>query len=197
MTIADINNASGQGCGDLNFADIAKGKFAFLRDLGFAVIESSPTIVRFRKGDIQVDVYQEPYSYEMGLGVTWMDVRYELQDFIVAIDPEAIKEYYVPIASTKEGVAEGLTRLSELARRYCGQALQGELNFFVEVAEKNKSRTQEYWLERRARQLRPEAEEAFRLGRYRQAAELYKQIESVLSPSERKRLAIAEERSKE
>lgn len=116
MKINNINNASGQTKDDFSFADIAKEKFAFLHDLGFTLIESLPTIVLYKKDDIQVDVYQESYSYEIGLGITWMNRRYELPDFIVVINPEAAKEYYVPMASTKEGVIEGLARLSELAK---------------------------------------------------------------------------------
>ena len=54
---------------------------------------------------------------------------------------------------------------------------------------------EKYWLEMNARQLRPQAHEAFRLGKYREAVEHYRQIQSLLSPAELKKLAIAEERS--
>ena len=198
MTTADMDGGvSGQGRPDLNFANIAKEKFAFLRDLGFAIIESLPTIVRYRKGDIQVDVYHGRRSYEIGLSVTWLDARYELPDFIAVADSQAAKKFYTPMVSTREGVIASLTRLSELAKRYSGQALQGDAEFFTEVAAKHKSLMEKYWLEMNARQLRPQAHEAFRLGKYREAAELYKQIRPLLTPTEIKKLATAEERSKE
>lgn len=198
MTTTDMEGgASEQERIGLNFESITKEKFAFLCDLGFAIIESLPTIVRYRKRDIQVDVYHGRRSYEIGLGVTWLDTRYELPDFIAIADPQAADEYYTPMASTRDGVSECLTRLAELAKYYCGQALQGDSEYFAEAAEKHKSQMEKYWLEMNARQLRPQAHEAFRLGKYREAAELYKQIQPLLSPAELKKLAIAEERSGE
>jgi len=196
MTTADIEDgASGQERAGLNFENVTKERFAFLRDLGFVIIESLPTIVRYGKGDIQVDVYHGRRSYEIGLGVTWLGTRYELPDFIDVVDPQVVEEYYAPMASTREGVIEGLTRLAELVKRYCGQALQGDSEFFAETAGKHKLRVEKYWLEMNAKQLRPQAHEAFQLGKYREAVELYKQIRPLLSPAELKKLAIAKKRS--
>jgi hypothetical protein len=197
MTTTNVDSAVGPDRVNLNFANIAKEKFSFLCDIGFAIIESLPTIVRYRKGDVQVDVYHGRRSYEIGLGIAWLDVRYELPDFIAVADLQAANDYYTPMASTREGVIEGLTRLAELAKRYCGLALQGDPIFFAKATEAYKSRREKYWLEMNARQLRPQAEAAFRLGKYREAAELYKQIRPLLSSAELKKLAVAEERSRE
>lgn len=195
-TINREGGASGQERVTLNFEKVAKEKFAFLCDLGFAIIESLPTIVRYQKGGVQVDVYHGRRSYEIGLGVTWLGTRYELPVFIAVVDPQAAEKFHMPMASTREGVIQSLTRLSELVKCYCGQALQGDAEFFAEIATKHKSLVEKYWLEMQARQLRPQAHEAFRLGNYREAAELYKQIRPLLTPAEIKKLATAEERSK-
>ena len=41
----------------LNFQSAVREKFAFLNDLGFSEIEALPTLVRYRKDDVEVDVY--------------------------------------------------------------------------------------------------------------------------------------------
>jgi len=42
---------------ELNFGRVAKERFAGLEGAGFRQIESSPTFVRYRQGDIDVDIY--------------------------------------------------------------------------------------------------------------------------------------------
>jgi hypothetical protein len=54
----------------------------------------------------------------------------------------------------------------------------------------------EYALDVLVNQLRPKAEEAFRRGDYRNAAELYERIRSRLTAAELKKLAIATERDR-
>lgn len=192
-----MNNTSEQGRAKLNFANVAKVNFAFLLDLGFTEIESLPTLVRYRKDDIEVSVYHGRRSYEIGVDVTRNGVEYALTDFIGAIDDQAEKQFQMPMASTQEGVAESLVRIGELAKRYCAEALQkNDPVFFIELERKRKLRIEKYWLEMRASQVRPQAHEAFRLGAYGEAAELYKQIHPLLTEAELKKLAIAEERAK-
>jgi hypothetical protein len=191
------NSASGVERENLNFANLVKERFAFLRDLGFVDIESLPTILRYRKGDIEVDVYHGRRSYEIGFGITGQGVRYSMSEFIRAIDPEFAEQYRYPTATTQEILAEGLTKTAALVKRYCMQALQGDPAFFKMLEIQRKSWAEKYAFDVMAGQLRPKAHEAFRLGKYREAAELYKRIESCLSPAELKKLAIAEERSKE
>ena len=190
------NSASEVERTDLNFANLVKERFAFLYDLSFAEVESLPTMVLYRKGDIEVDVYHSRRSYEIGFGITREGVRYSLGEFMRVIDPEFGKQYRCPAARTQDVLAEGLTKTAELVRRYSMRALQGDPAFFTILKSQRKSWIEKYAFDVMARQLRPKAHEAFRLGKYREAAELYKRIESCLSPTEIKKLATAEERSK-
>ena len=91
---------------------------------GFKEFESLPTLVRYRKGDIEVDVYHGRQSIKIGFGITRHGVRYSLPDFIASADPQTAKQYSAPMASTHEGIAESLTRIGELAKYYCAQVLQ-------------------------------------------------------------------------
>ncbi len=191
------NDFSGVGRIGLNFANLVKERFAFLSDLGFVEVESLPTLVLYRNGDIDIDVYHGRQSYEIGFGITRAEVRYSLSEFIRVADPEFADQYRYPTATTQEVLADGLTKTMELVKRYCIKALQGDLAFFTSLGNQRKSWAEKYSVDVMARQLRPKAHEAFQLGKYREAAELYRKIESVLSSAERKKLVIAEERGKE
>lgn len=178
----------------LNFERAARKSFAFLNDLGFAEIESAPTLVRYRKDGIEVDVYHGRQSYEIGAGVSAFGTRYALSAIIRTTDPAAAKQYRYPAATTPEGVAAGLEELGSLMKRYCIRALSGDPQFFSELEQQRKSWSEEYALDVLAEQVRPKADDAFRRGDYSTAAELYARIRSRLSPAEIKKLTLAEER---
>lgn len=180
----------------LHFERNVRGVFTFLADEGFAEVEASPTLVRYSKGDIEVDVYHGRLSYEIGAGISYLRTRYEMVEIIRAVDPEAAKRYGGALTSTAEGVVAGLEELSSLMQRYGAAALRGDPQFFSTLAEKHKVWVEDYWLDGLARQLRPQADEAFHRGDYTKAAELYAQIRDRLTPSEIKKLQIAEEGSK-
>ena len=178
----------------LNFSNLARERFNFLNDFGFVEIESSSTIVRYQKGDIELDVYHGRQSYEVSVGISNNGVRFSIADFIRVIDPETAEKYRDPAATTQDFLAKCLLKLEELVKQYCKQALQGDQDIFEELNIQRKVGVDRYALEVLAGQLRPKASEAFRLGRYKEAAELYRRIRPLLSPAEIKKLTIAEER---
>lgn len=189
-------NDSGVDRTNLNFSNLVKERFAFLSDLGFVEVESLPTLVLYRNGEIDVDVYHGRRSYEIGFGVTRQGVRYSFPEFIRLTDPEFEEQYRYPTATTQKVLADGLTKTAELVKQYCIKALRGDSAFFTMLESQRKLWIEKYAFDVTVRQVRPKAHEAFRLGKYREAAELYKQIEPALSPAERKKLVVAEERSK-
>jgi len=178
----------------LNFEAVARTCFAFLSEFGFSEIEALPTLIRYRKNGVEVDVYHGRRSYEIGAGISYLGRRYALAEIIRAVDAEAAKQYGGALASTTEGVLAALKELSSLMQRYGTAALRGDPEFFLTLAEKQKVWVAEYWLDGLAQQLRPQAEEAFNRGDYSKAAELYAQIRDRLSPAELKRLALADKR---
>lgn len=179
----------------LNFASEATTAFVFLNDLGFLQVESLPTLVRYRKDDVEIVVHHGRLSYEIGADISYRGKQYALAEIVRAIDPDAAKQCGL-MASTTEGVAMGLEELGSLMKRYGVAALQGDPQFFSTLEGKRKVWVEEYWLDGLARQLRPQAEDAFRRGDYVAAVELYARIRSRLSPAETKKLQLAEERSK-
>jgi hypothetical protein len=154
-----------------------------------------PTIVRYRNGDLEVDIYHGRQSYEIGFGITRQGDRYTMSELVRATDPDGAARYRGYAATTPDGVAEGLIRLQELVRRYCDRALRGDLEFFATLENHCKLWSEEYALDVLAGQLRPKAEAAFRSGSYRQAAELYEQIRPSLGAVEIEKLALAKRRA--
>lgn len=178
----------------LRFEQKVREAFSFLPDEGFEEVEAVPTLVRYRKGSIDLDVYHGRQSYEIGAGVTVGGTRYSVSEIIRATDVEAAKCYRQPVATTPEGVAAGLEELRLLIKRHGTAALHGDPPFLLRLKDLRTQWSQEYALEVLAAQLRPQAEDAFRRGDYSKAAELYGRIRNRLSPAEIKKLALAEGR---
>jgi len=195
MTKHLANSGLGPERTRLNFADAVQRAFAFLTDLGFVQVETSPTIVRYHKGDVEVDVYHGRQSYELGFEIGRDGAKYTLSELIRIADPKTAVRYRNFVATTQSTLTEGLRSLAELIKRYGQRALQADPEFFVALGRQRKSWVEGYALEVLEGQLRPKANKAFRQGNYREAAELYERIRPGLTPTELRKLAIARERS--
>lgn len=178
----------------LHFAQKVESAFGFLTDAGFAQAEALPTLVRYRKGDVEVDIYHGRQSYEIGGGVSFAGTRYEMSEIIRTVNPQVAKGYRRDVATTPEGVAAGLDELASLMQLYGLSALSGDRRFVALLEQQRKQWAEGYAFDVLAAQLRPQAEEAFRRGDYEQAAELYSRIRERLSPAEAKKLSLAQER---
>src|SRR5687768_13994378 len=93
----------------LKFTEAVSERFTFLKELGFSEVESLSTIVRYRKGDLEVDVYHGRQSFELGLGVARRGTRYSLSELIRVSDPDAADRYRNVAATTPKGIAEGVS----------------------------------------------------------------------------------------
>lgn len=192
VNIVDIINRS-----SLKFGITARKAFAFLADLGFGEVESNPTLVRYRKEDIEVDVYHGRQSYEVGAGITAFGTRYSLGEIIRAINPEAAKQFRYVTAITPEVVETALEHLSVLMELYGSAALRGDSQFISVLEEQQKIWTEEYALDVLAEQLQPQADEAFRRKDYSTATMLYSRIRQCLSPAALVKLRFAEKHRKD
>lgn len=178
----------------INFAEETRKAFAFLCELGFSEVEILPTLVRYRKGCVEVDVYHGRQSYEIGAGVTAFGTRYAISEIIRHMDPDTAKQFHYAAATTPEGVVAGLEVLIVLMKRYGCSALDSDPQYFSLLEGERKSWSEEYALDVLAGQLRPQADEAFRQRDYSKAADLYSSIRERLSPAEIKKLSVAEKR---
>jgi len=156
------DHTPGPGRTRLNFADAVTRTFAFLSDFGFSQVEASPTIVRYRKDDIEADVYHGRKSYELGFEIGRDGVKYSMSELIRATDADAAKGYRNFAATTQRALTDGLAQLKGLIKQYGQRALNGDPEFFVMLENQHKTWGEEYALEVLELQLRPKADEAFR-----------------------------------
>lgn len=180
---------------DLQFPQTVARVFSFLQDYGFYQVEALPTLVRYRCGDLEARVYHGRHSYELGFEIGHGEEMFGLGALIRLQDPSAGDRYRNPMVGTPSAVAKFLQQLADTVRRYGEQALRNDPTCFVLLHQQRKEWAKRYAFEVRCGHIRPKAEAAFREGRYREAAELYREIQAALTPAEVKKLAIAEKRS--
>jgi hypothetical protein len=178
----------------LHFVQNVRKSFSFLIDEGFTEIEALPTLVRYRNGNIEVNVYHGRLSYEVGCEVSLAGNSYPMSTILHVSDFEAASSYRVTAATTPEVLAMGIKKLSALLQRYGTAALRGDPHFFTRLEDQRKLFVHELALDCLEHQLRPQAADAFRRRDYLKAAELYGSFLERLSPVEVKKLALAEAR---
>ena len=178
----------------LGFVDIVRQSFAFLAVLGFSETEALPTIVRYRKGGLALNVYHGRQSYEIGLEVGHTDELFSMEAIIRLTDPVVAEELRNPVATTSGALAAGIEHLADLLRRYGERALQDDPEFFADLRRQRQVCAEILELDVLERQIRPKAATAFQQGRYGEAAELYEKIAARLSAAERAKLAAARKR---
>ncbi len=181
--------------GRLGFADFVRQGFEYLKDYGFTETEALPTIVRYRRGDLELNVYHGRRSYEIGLQIGHREEQFSIEEIVRATDPDAWEKFRYPAATTQKSLKSGVERLADLMRCNGKRALLGDPDFFADLRRQRQSWAEAYALDVLARQIRPKAEAAFRGGRYQEAAELYEKIAARLSPAEKAKLAVARKRS--
>ena len=176
---------------NVDFCDEVRRTFAFLKEAQFLEVEAQPTLVRFRRGDIEVAVYHGRNSYEIGCELVISGTRYGITEIVRVFDPELAERFRYTSASTSEEVAAGLHRVAALLQRYGELALSGNPEFISNLALYRKAWSESYALDVKVRHLRPQAELAFRNRNFSLAADLYGQIRERLSPAETKKLLFA------
>jgi hypothetical protein len=189
-----INEKVGPERTRLNFASVVARRFGFLVDHGFVEMEALPTIVRYRKGDLDLNVYHGRQSFEVGFEIGHADERYSMSEIIRVTDPGVADQYRNAAATTGAELSAAVDRLADLVSQYAGRAFRNDPVFFTDLRQQRKSWSETYALDVLAQQIRPKAEAAFREGRYREAAELYGRIRARLTPTEIKKLEVARQR---
>lgn len=179
----------------LGFARAVRERFALLEALGFELTESCSTLVCYKKGELAVAIYHGRQSYEIGFEIAWQGERYTIYDLIrFAEAEETASGYRSYMTSTPQGVKEGLEILAEMVHHYGARALGGDPFLFATLDAKRKVWREEFALDMAVRRLRPTAEAAFRRGDYKEAARIYEEISSRLTPAELKKRAFAKKR---
>ena len=82
MVTMGKDNKVGPGRTRLYFAKAVRDRFAFLENVGFSELEAAPTIVRYRKGELEINVYHGRQSFEIGFEIVRRGARYTIADLI-------------------------------------------------------------------------------------------------------------------
>jgi hypothetical protein len=181
----------------LRFPVVVEAKFAFLVGLGFSMVESQATLVRYQKDDLVVDVYHGRQSYELGVNVGCGDELFSMSELIRMSDATAAEKYRNVAATSVATVESAVEQLAALLRRYGNHAVRDDHEFFAGLRRQRQSVAKTLELDSLAHQIRPKAEAAFGQGRYREAAELYERIVECLSVAEKAKLALSRKRGSE
>jgi len=193
--IMRANSDSNRERARLGFADAARRNFGFLVAMGFAEVGSTPTMIRYQRGGLELAVYHGRRSFELGFEAARRGERYSIEELIRVEDPGLAGTYRNFVATTPDEVDAGLVRLGDLVSRHCERALSDDPAFYTKLEAQRKTWAESFALDVLAAQMRPQAEAAFRSGDYRKAAELYERIRPVLSATELKRLTLAKARA--
>lgn len=180
---------------DLVFEQAVIEACSYLQGIGFEVSERCPTLVRYVCQNVEVDIYQGRQSFEVGVGVSIDGERFSLSELIRLGDPKMADAYRSPVATDADGVVSAVSQVALLLRQFGALALRGDVSALAALTAQRQQWSETFALDVLVEQTRPLAERAFRNGDYSKAAELYARIRPRLSPAEKGKLALAEERS--
>ncbi len=151
---------------------------------------------------VQPDEATFPYIYRTASDVRWDDVRGVLTtnaprdmsypNWFRQIWGAAADEYGVDLRLTDETEWVGVPPDVAAEIRQDRARQEAELSRIAARRETMNSDGLDVWAQRR---IRSEAAEAFKAGRYREAADLFGEIEAALTRAERQKLAISRKRS--
>lgn len=177
------------------FESSVREAFSFLEDRGFVRVETLSTLVRYCRGQVEVDVYLGRQSGEIGANVSAFGTRYSISEILRTVDSTRGAAYKNKTAANETDLLAALAELRLIFEEYAEPALTGDETFFAALEKQRALWSKQFALEVLADQLRPQADAAFRSQDYAMAAKLYSQIESLLTPTERKKFVIAQQRS--
>jgi hypothetical protein len=180
----------------LRFEDQAIKIFEFLIDFGFTLTSVKPTQVIYSSDGVSVALYRGRRSYEIGCDIEAFGHSYGLGQLIRATAPEVVEKYRYNAGNSQGVIFRGLTELSLLLRQHADAGLRGDKNFFEIVKESDRDYLKKYALEVIAKQVRPKASEAFRIGNFKLAVELYSQMAGSLTVVEEKNLLFSKKKFK-
>lgn len=179
----------------LNFADAVARRFRFLEGMGFIEGESEPTEVYYQNKDLLVRISHGKSSFELRLELVRGEETFSLQELVRVTSPEAAEEYRAFAATTAPEMMVGVDKLARLTEIYLPRALDTLPGLFDRLRANRQVWADSLALDVLERQVRPKAEEAFRLGHFGYAAELYGRIYPRLTSTEKKKLKMAQRKS--
>jgi hypothetical protein len=181
---------------NLNFAKAVAGHLTpLLSAHGFACTESTRHMVKFQSPQVEAVVTHDRLSYEIEIAFARRAEparRCTLPDMVNAALGPGHKQQTFFQASKAEDVAWCVKIIAELLEKYGHAVLDGERATYQRIEEMARVQNAAYTKQVVQQPVRQKAESAFENHDYTKARELYRSIESDLTPLEKKRLKYAE-----
>jgi len=163
---------------------------------GFACTKTSLYIVRFESTEVVMAISHDPFSYEIEVAFsrkTHPSQRYTLRDMLDAVLGSNHKDQDFYQASEPDRIVRCLKAIAELLRKYAQIALAGEPAAYKRMAEVAQLRNEAFTKQLIQEPIRKAAEKAWRHHDYGKVREMYRSIETDLTPAEQKKLKYAQD----
>jgi hypothetical protein len=178
------------------FADMVKRSFSFLESTGFRHANDEPGLVHYESDRSFVTVSWDSRSGELDAFVGLLPRTAEAQDSYSIAD--VLGAAGVPASDCKlaQVADEGrlgpfVEKLATDLRMHAQPALVGDRMYFRRLEAFRAAKADRYMREMKLRQVRSEAEKAWRDRQYDRVVSLYSSVESDLTESETRKLDYA------
>lgn len=182
------------------FGAAVGARFGFLAEFGLERGDVDPEwerhveLVRYVAPDLEVVVYRERISGEVGLNFRVAEGHFSCSDILRLSDREAAECMRDRVARGPEALAEALDELREFVRVRALPVLRRDAQFVAQVLRESSASAHERHLDWEADRLRPMAEAAFHERRFAEAVALFEQFPDRLTVLDRAKLALARRR---
>ncbi len=174
----------------LGFVKEVRASFSFLAAYGFTEVEVLPTLVRYKRGGLDLSVHHGRRSYELGVSIGHGCEQFSMGALMRATGGD----HFDATATDSDAVALGVAELAALVSSHCERALRDDPESFAKLRSQRKEAADAYSLDVIEEQTIPLAQSAFREGRYCDAVTLYEKFVERLTPAEWAKLAAARKR---
>lgn len=177
------------------FDHLALDAFAFLAEMGFKVVERTPTFVRLERGEVFVQLYHGRSSHQVGLelGREAHGQLFSLNEVLVAFAPDLAEQ--ARYQATEPDVLERCLRsVAKTLREQATEVLLGEDAAFLILSQTATKVRRTATLGAQYGAILDQAERAWTDGDRERAAELYEKAEPALDETGRRRLVFVRDK---
>ena len=182
----------------LGFQEAVLSSFRFLEsEHGFMCVERSLTMVRYESATARLNVFHGRSSYQIDVELSEKSTSesetpaFRLADIALLIGSEDLIPLGFLQASTPETLGVVVGRAAELLRRCGPDVLRAEPFIIRRLDELRRDRALKAAQDQRLVDVRIAADQAWHQKDYRRVEELYRSVETMLSPAELKKLHYA------
>lgn len=178
------------------FTEMAKRAFSFLEDEGFRLVRSESRALRYENCEVFVAVEWDARSGELNAYLGLQPKKghradaFSLND-LLGMEQAGNPGSMPPQVADESRLEPFLEELATKMRTHAAPALDGDRMYFRRLETFRSAQSEKYMRDMELRQVRSEAENAWRERNFREVARLYRSIEHDLSESEKAKLAYA------